>query len=1589
MSNGFYNYIAKSIIGMFEKARKEGTVKAGDRFLLKLDNQMRVDGVSEALKTYTADRNMQGQFSYKDGVYTTYTIKFATGQEVIVVPKEEGMTDDFLATLRNIPLGDDSYPLLYLIHGDPIDTLESGTKDLSAAGMPFDPDTMISEISEEVTKHSNLNEYYKRLLKIEINDRNEDRSFDQNSISEYVDIWNVLDDEKMDDDQFSHFYVLKDNDGLQMTNGRKLEKRIRQNKEWFQKIDRVYKTGDIENELSKEFDTDLIKELCRKKSKQISKWYEDCTFDKLLKSNNRVTERKKNPLEIDIDQFSVTGWDADQLDENGAPVAVPLDFFIRPEGHSKSKSRKINILVFNPNKKQGIDVEFITNKSKFKMDCAEYKGQTTPSTNSSRRQGKVSFSDLSDEVVFSQVSVSEKDDDNNKYEIRICIVDVNQSYFERLKDIFSLAIKSNKQKIDLRPNGDRILINPGQLVFEQPLEREKTYSCSMDQTLSIDLDPETLDHNRYQISLNIGTTNIPIQVSVEQDRPTELTGVKAMKRKYDFRGSFDYSQGKPTLNGRSYILKETPFAEYLAIESYMVENECLAVKSDLNGYQEYDLPVPQEVKEAYLDLIREYQKEGTLPSLAYLHPGSKLYEKSRDLCQAVQNQLNQIQEAATLTKEQSNLLFLGSVFNEKEDLKVEMGPLQPLNIMYQLRLLDEKGVGDLRDQLIPKLNPLYLLPYIRDPKKDILQAIEQDDSPEWRVYAPLKNKAFQGSHNFIKKLVAEKIKQFKDNFYFLFSGLNNMELRINAVGLGNCGELLQGLVSYYYDCWDNGVKDILNITVNIYEERNQKTKYLFNYFRYLSIKKDLEEFIGDHFPKMHPGDKSELAMMISSKVKWYKKDLQDSEFEYAHITFFEMASSEEISFSKMESIRTGVTLDGLTSSTPSVLTDGFYKTEFGTRYLTEEGNDLVSMAKKYNALSAAAYTGSSYQESMAISTDIATGQEKLLDKIYDSSNWVVFIDPKVDLSFFLKHSHSDKDLMIIHYSDQYTNSSGYDDITVSSKSEQYLKIIREHLQKRNVDAKPEEMEKIIGLFNAINGEWLLKMISAKEGSRGESGYFSKEKLSILSSIKMMLALYSDPKITWIPVSLEEILRVSGGAGLSQKDGLLSAKNLGFEERPTCDDLLMVGVQKCADGEGKPVVKVFLHPVEVKIGFNESSIIDKAVSQVNSAWEGLHNVWNEEEPDTVESKLSRNFFMQLILVNAEKMALNEIFPSQDWMRVIEDLREDLLNERYVISKDLDPYLGKGTVVSFKNNAIQIKSSVQEDVQVIEAPMRYGDQFLIRSVEDLEKDSDLRDGCQFLSTYQEVQSVLTQHAEGKTQTSDDVIEGEFTEKTTDEKAAADETQPGSESADETEEVVIVEDADENEDLGAEEASEDTDPSDGSEESEPVPDGQTSDDEQPEEKNEIEVLFGTDVKTGDPVYWHPNDTQQVFHTNTGIIGVMGTGKTQFTKSLIAQLYRERKHNPFSHELGILIFDYKGDYGNAKPDFVEATNAQVYPPYHLPINPLALVKGKETRPLLPLHTASGFVSTISKCYGLGVKQRNTLKECIMKAYESKGIYR
>jgi DNA phosphorothioation-dependent restriction protein DptH len=149
-------------------------------------------------------------------------------------------------------------------------------------------------------------------------------------------------------------------------------------------------------------------------------------------------------------------------------------------------------------------------------------------------------------------------------------------------------------------------------------------------------------------------------------------------------------------------------------------------------------------------------------------------------------------------------------------------------------------------------------------------------------------------------------------------------------------------------------------------------------------------------------------------------------------------------------------------------------------------------------------------------------------------------------------------------------------------------------------------------------------------------------------------------------------------------------------------------------------------------------------------------------------------------------------------------------------------------------------------------------------------------------------------------------------------------------------------------------------------------------------LNVLFGHNALTQAPLTWEPTNTAKFMNTNTGIIGTMGTGKTQFTKSVITQLYRNQADNVNSASIGILIFDYKSDYVDDK--FQQTTSGKKFKLHKLPYNPLTLFGDT---PMLPVHTARGFSETMGKAFNLGQKQQLRLRKLVAEAYESAGIYK
>ena len=117
-----------------------------------------------------------------------------------------------------------------------------------------------------------------------------------------------------------------------------------------------------------------------------------------------------------------------------------------------------------------------------------------------------------------------------------------------------------------------------------------------------------------------------------------------------------------------------------------------------------------------------------------------------------------------------------------------------------------------------------------------------------------------------------------------------------------------------------------------------------------------------------------------------------------------------------------------------------------------------------------------------------------------------------------------------------------------------------------------------------------------------------------------------------------------------------------------------------------------------------------------------------------------------------------------------------------------------------------------------------------------------------------------------------------------------------------------------------------------------------------------------------------------NIGVVGDLGTGKTQLLKSLVAQIACTRASN-MGVTPNVLIFDYKKDYSS--DEFVKAVGAKVVKPEHLPINLFSLVNAQSS--IAPwLSRYKFFADVLEKIFpNVGPVQLGNLRDAIKRSYD------
>ncbi len=1542
MSKEFYDYLANRIYDFFNKS----LLNIGDKFILNLDNSEDVELFYKAFDKLLSTLNKKMLYDRpEDENFKTYQFECDSNSDIrVVVVSEKLCSNAYMTNLRNtIP---SEKGVLFMISSNPNDSISGANEDLKKEGMPLHKDKIIEDLETKIKK-SSLPDGKKQILSYALEENYEGNIMDTYSLMDYADIITILSKEKFSEDDFYKFEMFSDEEitTFNIFDKKVIKDRIKDNQSIFKKINDIVKYGNPKDDLDGYIDKDEIKQILNNTNS--ARWDQNITYSKIKESHAKATKKQETIKILGIEIIA----DGVKLSEN-------REFYVRYEKeNTETGKRKPQILIFNNIKAKTVIIS---------IEFSNSLGSNNPSIDdkvtedTAKITGKKVIIEINETPISINKVILNLKDRPETFDIGYCMINCDVDWFKDIISHYLINGKSNQKSLVVLCDDEFTTFNGGKNDTEEfVLASDITIDADIDKTTLINFDDNSFDE-KGNAAANISIDNIVIPVTFKMTTPknSSISGIKIEQKLLSSHLSFMYRGDNKLVHGTEEYNTREELKNIIALEEKIVNKkiECGYVNDD-NDLVSIEVSLNPNIINAYQDFLNYFRVNDTLPSVAYYNEDLTVLAKG--YINAILQELSQLKDNTALPLTVREIMKLGVIGFKHSDM-IAFSSVHPINVAYKLKMTSDNGSNEnlINENVLRKFSPDNLVPFIHDKNGNLFKVQEQIQAINWIYYSPIDCKKFKGSRNFVVDLVAEKINSFYNHFKYLFENIGGKKIILSAINMGDNRNLFIGIINYFRaELKSKKANDILSIVVNVYGDADS-----YNTFEVLSnraaFKKVLEE-IGIKDEKDF--SENEFINLVLAKLKYFRKKKSDEKFDYCHLAFIEMDAEQKIGTANTSETRSGVMIDGLMSGVTSMYygDSHIYRTGYGSKFNPKSIIDspLMRLVKAYNSVMNVYGSENPYNSSISICSYIDDRETDVINKTYDAANWVVFIDPKVDLNYF---KNNQKDVMIIHYSDQHTTSSGYDAITVTRKTEQYQNVLREFMAKNKIPTDHNNVKKVIDMFNAFNGDWLLKLISSKSN-------FPKEKISIQSAIKLALAFFKNDNITWIPISLEEILRVSGAVGLDQKDGLFSAKSLGFTNGPTSDDLLMFGVEI----KDKKIF-VHLYPLEVKIGYENNNEISKAIQQIQSTRNIFDTTLKPSRCENdLQAKFYRNFIAQLAIISAQKLELYNIWDRQDWGLITgSDIRGRLLNDDFTISNDLRDKIGDGIIISFKSGQFARDVNYDDNVTIIKFLQSDSIDYIIKDVDEIRNDLMIMPNVKksLFENLLKSNNVSEFNVDELNNASDQSDISEMTTSKLDDDYDSDDIDELFSKL--SDEPKMVE--------GTEEKGDDSIDSNS--------DDKFNDTDDEKNSNGMKILFGSDINNGQPLYWYPNDTELTMHPNTGIIGTMGSGKTQFTKSLILQLIREKSENPGNKSIGILVFDYKGDYNESKTDFVEATGAKVFSVYRLPFNPFAIVN--HNKPLMPIHIANTFADTIKRNYNLGVKQINTLFDCIIKAYEKFGVY-
>lgn len=1317
----FYEYLSNKINEYFEKIND---LNFGNSYFLQFDKETEVNAFYEELQ------NLKNSSPFVDDKYKSFQLNNTNGNKTLIAAASSflGVTESFLVTIRNL-IKEQQEPycnlnVLFLFCNYDLDSITNGAQSLLEKGMPLEFQRLTSEMESDI-KNSNLNKCEKNIIKFDI-EKKLSNTF-QNSIFDLEQDLSFINQNCLTNDDFNEMGLFKDNfaDDLSYS---QITKRCEKNSELFGPLSIAHNNNTAKDYVEKNYagDQKITSNLKKDES------WKNMNFSDVVNSWNKMHQKStKLSIESEIIVEKQNGFDC-------------ID---NPNGISNASSRIRNLIIFNSSKNDicTISIPFNTElptKSYIKISDPDTKIISDP-----KNKCDLIITTIipNDTTYFKKIVIAIGKKRTINFTLNICFIPLSSSLFNIGKD-FLIDPKNSDPSIKFSYfENSLILGNQEKLVDNLKAENltKDSYLIPFDQ--GIELTPAIIEDRQTFGNINIDTTlkiilndiEIPFKFTYSTNTIKSIKLNDIILKKIEVNSDVDRNNKNIYLNGDTYNLSSNEDLLKIELEEEIISNDILfgAILDyeKEKKIQKYDIAIPEEIKESYLNILNFYNNICKCPILAQINNDLlDLYELH------IQNYINFFEKIRTIDgyilnkKTEEDLLLLGSLMDGSNTIR-----FTSLNIVsiiqqyhfYKKLLLNNKDrciFEKIPSSIYAIFNGLGLLPLFsinknffyntdKETTEGTFNSIDENQSGTWIKYIKINKKVEDESNRYLDRIVKSKLTEFRSHYSQLFDINKKLPLVINAIKLGNNLEFLQGILSYIKTQWMHK-KDIepIPVIVNFYSENNDTGifDYFLGEFDLTNIKKHLPP---DLFT--HKGyDEREILRLYQYSLKYFHYKIDKENLKNAHITFINRDNNDQRSTELMNNIPTGLSLNGLISSISSRQPkNNEARFGFGLNGLTSEmiENSLsIKTAKYLNEYAYAQALNTSYSKEQCLVMIPSNTQSDFIDKIYNHSEWVTFINPHFGVDYF----YNTKDLMIIHYSDQLQNSENYDAITVTKKVDIFKKIIKNELKgtKTFESITEKQVNDFIKLTTCINGNWLLNLMIC------DNDFKNRASFSEIATYKTMMAFLQHKDILWIPISLEEILRIAGDQRIGDESIFSDLKKTIEKEMNNkyySDDILMIGIETSNTNEK---IKIHIYPVEVKASEsqNYNKLESKGLKQVINTSDLLDNALLEytNEKSPILKQFYRQFFMNITLINAKKLALSKTIDID--LNQLNKIRAKLLNNDFIITKSLDKLIGKGCVTIFSDQNAICSFKIQKDnIAILNFPIDYMRNDVLNDIEKI--------------------------------------------------------------------------------------------------------------------------------------------------------------------------------------------------------------------------------------------------------------------------------